>query len=307
VKSFYSAKAQKWVPAAHLVSNRESTDWNAFVVEMIGMWEAPQEEKAKADLVSPAFYGGNQYRKDENVLGWDMLFLDVDNDDPSKYLSHAGMMEFLGAFGLNFLIYNSPSSTVDAERYRVVIPLSRTVDADEVKPLWKAMWQFTGGLGDPACKDRSRAYYVPGQYQGCDSPFIEGEVNGKPLDVDWLIGAYPPPAPVVPQAAQETEGMDGFRDKLVKASVKAYHRGIFDSNLVTKTILEDYTSNKAGSYHLGMYTALCRIAGRAKTMGYPLTEAELFQIAREIDFYDGGFYSDEKLRAEAKDAMAYVF
>lgn len=302
VKSFYSSNASRWVPAPHLVENRTAENWEEFVEICRGMFEANQPVKPQADLISPAIYGNEVYRADVNVSGWDLIFLDVDNENPALYLGHAGMEEFLQAFSLNYIIYNSPSSIPSAERYRVILPLGRAVEAGEIPRLWDAFYRFSGGMGDRACKDRSRAYYVPGQYPGCESSFFASSVAGMALDVDWLEGEYPE----VPVVEAGSTGTITLADALRRRYSNAYHRSIFDSNIVTADILNDYFTNQDGNYHLGMYRCLCRIAGRAKTMGFPITLTDLAGIAREIDISDGGpFYKSADYKNKALDAMNY--
>ncbi|MEB2314105.1 MAG: virulence-associated E family protein [Sorangiineae bacterium] len=98
--------------------------------------------------------------------------------------------------GTRALIHTTRKHTPDAHRFRVILPLSREVSPAEYSALWAAVDAKLGGVVDPATKDASRFWYVP----GCplDAEFIAREIEGEPLDVDaWL--APPAPAPTAPK------------------------------------------------------------------------------------------------------------
>lgn len=98
--------------------------------------------------------------------------------------------------GVRALIHTTRKHTPDAHRFRVILPLSREVSPAEYSALWAAVDARLGGVVDPAAKDASRFWYVP----GCppDAEFIAREIEGEPLDVEaWL--APPAPAPTAPK------------------------------------------------------------------------------------------------------------
>lgn len=81
-------------------------------------------------------------------------------------------------------------------RARVVLPLSRPVDALEWQYFWKAYNSYFFELADKSCKDPSRGYFVPSvpiKYRGTEienlkfAEIIDGE---EVLDVDWLLESY---------------------------------------------------------------------------------------------------------------------
>lgn len=107
--------------------------------------------------------------------------------------------------GLAGLLHTTRKHTPDAPRFRVVLPLSRTVSAFEFAALWRRVNATVGGVIDQAPKDASRFWYLP----GCppDAEFIARELRGGWLDVDaWL--AKGEPATAAPAHVPTNTGTD---------------------------------------------------------------------------------------------------
>lgn len=90
------------------------------------------------------------------------------------------------------------SHTLDAPRFRVVLPLDRPVPAEA----WPAAWQWAAdraaGQVDPACKDPSRLYLLPA-LRSRDAPYqrLLHDPGGHLLALDWERlpeAAAPPPS-----------------------------------------------------------------------------------------------------------------
>jgi putative DNA primase/helicase len=107
-----------------------------------------------------------------------MAVIDVDNGhsvDSLIQLIH----------GYTYLIHSSFSHTKDMPKYRVVLPLSQTIDAAEWPLAWSRINSWLGGINDPATKDASRLYYMPVCPLDSQDPFVSTGI-GKLLDVSYL-------------------------------------------------------------------------------------------------------------------------
>lgn len=101
------------------------------------------------------------------------------------------------------LLHTTRKHTEEAHRFRVVLPLSRSVSAFEFGELWKRVAPWAGRV-DPAAKDPSRFWFLPGTKPG--GKFEARPFDGSPLDVDrWLAKADPERERVVgPERAPQT-------------------------------------------------------------------------------------------------------
>ncbi len=123
-----------------------------------------------------------------------------------------------GFFGI---LHTTRRHTADAPRFRVVLPLSRPVTADEYTALWIRFANWAGSV-DQAPKDPSRFWFLPGVTDG--GPFEAHRLTGEALDVDeWLTRPDPTPKPVLPPR-QEPRRDAGSGDR--EARALAYLRRI---------------------------------------------------------------------------------
>ncbi len=82
-------------------------------------------------------------------------------------------------------MHASKSHTEDEHRFRVVLPLSRAVTAEEWDAMWLRLNEHADGKLDGQAKDASRFWYMPGTLDG--SPHRTQELTGTMLDPDeWL-------------------------------------------------------------------------------------------------------------------------
>jgi hypothetical protein len=124
-----------------------------------------------------------------------------------------------GFFGI---IHTTRRHTAEAPRFRVVLPLSRPVTADEYTALWIRFANWAGSV-DQAPKDPSRFWFLPGVTDG--GPFDAHRLTGEAIDVDeWLSRPDPTPKPVVVQSRQEPRRDAGSGDR--EARALAYLRRI---------------------------------------------------------------------------------
>lgn len=136
------------------------------------------------------FVGGtlaNGRRKANAVTGRDVLSLDLDNIPAGQT---DDILRRLAALGCAYAVYSTRKHSGNTPRLRVLIPLSRTVTADEYEPLARKMAEFIGiALCDPTTFEASRLMYWP----SCcaDSQYVYQFNEDKPLvDADGMLGLY---------------------------------------------------------------------------------------------------------------------
>ena len=70
------------------------------------------------------------HRISENVIsGFNIIVLDIDNDDAAMYTPIAAAKELLADY--SYLLYESKRSTPEQERYRIILPMSHTLKLPE--------------------------------------------------------------------------------------------------------------------------------------------------------------------------------
>ena len=91
--------------------------------------------------------------------------------------------------GTAFYAYTTHSHTPDAPRWRVIIPLARTVTADEYGPIVRRLCERAGmSLFDRTCVQPERLMYWP----SCpaDGEPDSADIEGDPLDPDNVLASY---------------------------------------------------------------------------------------------------------------------
>jgi putative DNA primase/helicase len=138
-------------------------------------------------------------RKRSHVKHVTMLVLDVDNaknkDEPidNPITVEQAKITYAAYQGL---IQTTRNHTIDWPRFRVILPLTRPVTRAEYDVLWQAAARRWPGL-DPAPKDPSRFWYMPGVIEQPGAEFVSVELHGEPLDPDVVMGEVEP-EPVAP-------------------------------------------------------------------------------------------------------------
>ncbi|RHW31523.1 virulence-associated protein E [Neobacillus notoginsengisoli] len=130
-------------------------------------------------------FAGNR-RKANNVLGRDVITLDLDNIYPGGTQDVLKRVEGLGCA---YAVYSTRKHEEARPRLRILVPLNRTVSADEYEPLSRKLASFIGmELADPTTFEASRLMYWPSCCS--DSQYIF-QYGDKPfLDVDGLLATY---------------------------------------------------------------------------------------------------------------------
>lgn len=271
----------------------EKDSWDDFVMEMVEFAEEEYESKDDAMLMSSAIYGENSNRNNDNVIGWDMLMLDIDSGetpgDVRKLLK-----------GLEFFMYNTASSSMDEPKFRIILPFTTMVDADIIPKAWYAFVKLTGLNVDIQCKDKSRIYYLPGQYETSSRDILIHE-HGEHLNVIKLI---------------EAVDMSGYKEYVQNyidiSTLKNYSKNNLDSCLfIKKSMIDDYLNLAPGEdqHYRAMYKFMLRVAGAASRWGYYIEPDHLGALASELDLKkDGRWNKQGRLWIkEAQNAVDRVY
>jgi len=258
--------------------------------------------KSKAPLISPATYLPDTTRANDNVVAWGGFgIIDVDDfqgdikDIESKYERY------------KYLCYSTASSSISHPKFRLVFPLTKWIQKENIKHFWYALNKEIGDIADAQTKDLSRMYYIPSKYKNSFN-FIFSH-DGEVMDPDDLMVRHKYVLPA--------EGIfDRFPDAIKKGIIE--HRksmlvnteiswtGYADCPFVNKRKVEEYKGLNEGWYY-AMYQLMVSIAGNAITKGYPITAKEIEYIIRDLDSETGNWYLKRPIEKEAERAIEFVF
>ena len=114
-------------------------------------------------LISPALYVQKSTRSNRNVERWSRwCAVDVDDFDIHTGDVKHSLQSICGNY--SFVCYSTASSTPINPKFRLVFPLTREIDKDEIPHFWYAFNKHLKDIGDKQTKDLSRMYYVPAEY-----------------------------------------------------------------------------------------------------------------------------------------------
>lgn len=120
----------------------------------------------------------------------EMFLLGLDYDSNSNATVESACFYWSGVSGF---IYTTKSHTQETNRFRLMLQLSRPVNANEYNRLWllvKSMLLEHGHVIDPQAGDASRFWYGPGTVDGTQHQTIL--LDGAPFDVEAALEAAPP-------------------------------------------------------------------------------------------------------------------
>jgi hypothetical protein len=189
-ESWWNKHSGNWAPGS--TGNCYELSWTEFIASLEDsaskQWSAKtKEQNTNAPLISPAFYPLEScHRSNDEVSGWDSLFLDVDENGAERFETLLNKFE---QHKLNYVLYSSPRCSTQELKFRAIVPMDISAMAAEIDSVKSAWDEFTGHIGDESCKDASRAYYVPGIYPNAEQ-FIISKSDGEQLSVEWLLENY---------------------------------------------------------------------------------------------------------------------
>lgn len=298
-KSIFDNKTNKRIDAK---------DFDAFESVLYDLSEKPFKNKKDAMLMSPAVYKKGTTRKNDNVIEWaGWCAVDVDEYTPKGDLKDDLVKRFSA---YRFVCYSTASSKNNQPKFRLVFPLKRSVENDEIKRFWYALQSELGDLGDRQTKDLSRMYYIPGKYAGADN-FIWSHRDGNSIDPDELIFKHPMP---------EKQSLNNFFDRLpeaVQQEIVNYRKEKLDANFEwtsyhdcpfwPRQLAAEYQTISQTGWYAKMYAIMVATAGNAIRKKYPITASEVSILCRQFDEDTGNWYKNRPLDKEADRALEYVY
>lgn len=211
------------------------------------------------------FVGGTlrgERRKASEVTGRSLVTLDIDYGNTNTPEVVADMLACTA-----WCLYTTHSHTPKEPRFRLVVPLSREVTAEEYGPIARRIADDIGiTLFDMSTYEPSRLMYWPSASR--DAEFIGLTGEGEPADADAILGSYTDwrnvaEWPVDPRGMQPTAKGAKQEDPTTKTGIiGAFCRcyGIADAietflpGVYTPTVQDDRWTFAEGSTHGGMVT-----------------------------------------------------
>lgn len=245
---------------AALVNKLSQTQRTAETVQQYAAADKQRQSEIKDVGGFVGGYLNNGIRNKTSVLHRTLLTLDADFATPSFWT------DFQLRFDNAACAYSTHKHTREAPRYRLVIPLNRTVDMDEYQAIGRWVANELGiETFDKTTFAAERLMYWPSTPR--DGEYFFKDQDGPALDADWVLGQYTnwqdvsswPMHPGETAAlAQEMKQVTDPRERpgLVGAFCRAFTMreavSTFLSDFYEPTNLENRFSYKFGSSYGGM-------------------------------------------------------
>jgi hypothetical protein len=185
-----SRKSTVWLPQKLFLSEfyerlKVPTRGTETMAEYLMLPKSRQDEIKDNGGFSGGTFKDNR-RKAQNVIGRDLLTLDLDN------IPAGGTQEVLrriAGLGCNAAVYSTRKHEESRPRLRVIIPTNRTATADEYEPLIRKTAQLIGTeFCDPTTFEASRLMYWPSCCS--DSQYVFMYWDKPFLSVDGVLTMY---------------------------------------------------------------------------------------------------------------------
>tara|TARA_R110000868_G_scaffold94549_1_gene260805 strand:+ start:20764 stop:21699 length:936 start_codon:yes stop_codon:yes gene_type:complete len=291
-------------------TNITLNSWQKFS-EMLFALSNKKGEKGgnnSSPLISPAVYNEGGTRSNKNVVSWaGWCAIDVDDFSIHSGDLNQSLQRICGEY--SFICYSTASSTPVQPKFRLVFPLSRHIDKDEISHFWYAVNKHLGDLGDKQTKDLSRMYYVPAVYPDAFNFIFENE--GKVMDPDYIKAqySYKPNTgksfldrlpPEMAQAVVNHRKNKMSNDEVVWSSYR-------DCPFFPKRLAAEYQTIVGAGWYGKMYQIMVATAANAIKKEYPITPTIVANLCREFDKDTGNWYDNRPLELEADRAVEYAY
>ena len=155
------------------------------IEEYLNMTKAQQGQlKDIGGFVGGALNGTQ--RKAKNVTGRDLVTLDLDNIANGET---ANVLRKIDSLGAGYAVYSTRSHAEFRPRLRVIMPLDRTVTADEYEPIARKLASYIGlEMCDPTTFDASRLMYWPAC--SSDSQYVFNFADKSFISADGILKLY---------------------------------------------------------------------------------------------------------------------
>jgi predicted P-loop ATPase len=185
-----SRKSTVWKPESLLLSEFWARLGNVHrgtetLAQYRDMPKSKQDElKDVGGFVAGTFKG--EKRRACDVTGRDIVTLDLDNIPAGQT---EAVLQRLESLGVGYCVYSTRKHSPEAPRLRVLIPLSRTVTADEYEPIARKCGEIVGlEMCDKTTFEAARLMYFP---SCCADSYFVYRYADKPLaDADGLLAMY---------------------------------------------------------------------------------------------------------------------
>jgi predicted P-loop ATPase len=184
-------KATIWKPETLLLSEFWARLGNAHrSTETLTQYrELPKSKQDELKDVG-GFVAGTfkaEKRRACDVTGRDIITLDLDNIPAGQTDS---ILLRLDSLGVGYCVYSTRKHAPEAPRLRVLLPLSRTVTADEYEPIARKAGEIIGmDYCDKTTFEASRMMYFPSCCS--DSQYVYRYADKPFVDADGLLAMYP--------------------------------------------------------------------------------------------------------------------
>lgn len=186
-----SRKATIWKPETLLLSEFWARLGNAHrstetLTQYRDLPKSKQDElKDVGGFVAGTFKA--EKRRACDVTGRDIITLDLDNIPAGQTDS---ILLRLDSLGVGYCVYSTRKHAPEAPRLRVLLPLSRTVTADEYEPIARKAGEIIGmDYCDKTTFEASRMMYFPSCCS--DSQYVYRYADKPFVDADGLLAMYP--------------------------------------------------------------------------------------------------------------------
>lgn len=186
-------------------TSRRATVWNASELLVSELWtklkvptrgaetlaEYMSYKKSQQDDLKDigGFVGGTlngTRRKANNVTGRDIVTLDLDNIPAGGTEDIVRRVE---ALGCGYCIYSTRKHQPAAPRLRVLLPLDRTITAEEYEPIARRIGEYIGlEFADPTTFEVSRLMYWPSCSK--DSQYVYYVGDKDFVSADGMLATY---------------------------------------------------------------------------------------------------------------------
>lgn len=218
-------------------------------------------------------------RKACNVTGRDIVTLDLDNIPAGQTDS---VLMKLDTLGVGYCVYSTRKHSPEAPRLRVLLPLSRTVTADEYEPIARKCGEIIGmDYCDKTTFEAARLMYYPSCCS--DSQYIYRYADKPFADADGLLAMYTDWRDVTSWAGMTAQNIP--RGKTQKdPTEKAGTVGAFCRVYDIPTVIAEYLPDKYIEAGEGRYT----FTGGSTTGGAVLYDGGKFLFSHHATDPAGG-------------------
>jgi len=287
------------------------SSWSAFTKFLTKLSQEPGVKGGNnsSALLSPALYVKDSTRSNRNVSGWSRwCAVDVDDFDIHTGDLRHNLQEICGKY--RWFCYSTASSTPINPKFRLVFPLTRELDKDEIPHFWYAFNKQLQDIGDKQTKDLSRMYYVPAQYPEAFNFTFENE--GEEVDPDYIMSqwSYRPPS-------SGNSFLDRLPPEMAAAVIQHRKNQMTETNLVwtdyrdcpffPRQLAMEYQAITGTGWYHKMYQIMIATAGNAIKRGYPITAKQVADLCRQLDKDNGMWYDNRPLEVEADRAVEYAY